>query len=65
MYILSIGGETHEFDERKDAISAAKEMTENSRKEAEIVDELGKESMTYFGGTLDRYVYETRPQGRR
>jgi hypothetical protein len=65
MYILSIGGETHEFDERMDAIEAAKEMTENSRKEAEIVDEAGKESLTYLRGTLDRYVYETRPDRRR
>lgn len=62
MYTVSFRGETHDFDDRMEAIEAAKEMTETGNRMAEIVDDSGREQMTYKGGALDHYVYETRPR---
>jgi len=60
LYTLQFKEEEKEFESRREAIEAAKEMTDTSSHRAEISDELGVESLVYRYGEMEYYEYDTR-----
>ncbi|MFO0749230.1 MAG: hypothetical protein U1F43_26740 [Myxococcota bacterium] len=60
MYQLQAQNETQEFPKRADAIAAAKAMSLELKQAVVVVDPLQRERMTYQGGELESYTYETR-----
>ena len=60
MYQVQSGTETTEFATRKDAIAAAKTMSVDLKQSVVVVDPQQRERMTYQGGELESYTYETR-----
>ncbi len=67
MYELSHGTNVIEVPTRAEAIVKAKEISTEHRGAVQIVDAEGRERMTYQGGELVNYDYETRrrPAPRR
>ncbi|MGM0576429.1 MAG: hypothetical protein ACQEXJ_11930 [Myxococcota bacterium] len=66
MYTVSVGERIHdEFEQRSDAIDAAKEISEEKRGKINIEDDTGREWMVYRNGELEYYVFETRSRQRR
>ena len=60
MYTVVLHDQTTEFDERRDAIEAAKELSRGCRNRVEVVAEDQKELFVYHDGQLAQYIYETR-----
>lgn len=65
MYTVYAGEDAQEYQTRKEAIDAAKELSDGQHRPVEIQDESGRESMTYRHGSLEYYVYETRDRRRK
>jgi len=60
MYQVQAGTETTEFPKRAEAIAAAKSMSLELKQSVVVIDPLQRERMTYQGGELESYTYETR-----
>jgi hypothetical protein len=60
MYQLQSGTDVQEFATRKDAITAAKNLSVELKQVVYVVDPLQRERMAYQGGELESYTYETR-----
>jgi len=61
MFEVMVGEEVHTYDTRQEAIAAAKDLsTEKSHGMVSISDSDNRERMTYQGGELVSYDYETR-----
>lgn len=60
MYQLQAQNETQEFAKRAEAIAAAKAMSLELKQAVVVIDPLQRERMTYQGGELESYTYETR-----
>ncbi|MFT7579566.1 MAG: hypothetical protein ACI9MR_001232 [Myxococcota bacterium] len=65
MYTVTLGNDIKEIKDRADAISAAKEMSTESRQAVFVQDESQRERMAYQYGELESYTYETRHTRRR
>ena len=64
MYILAAGENEEKFENRADAITAAKAASAEVRYKVVLMDEAGLEQFIYRGGELEQYEYETRPRRR-
>lgn len=64
MFEVSVGEETHNFGTRAEAIVAARDFSSEFRGVVNIVDDGERERMTYQGGELVSYEYETRRRRR-
>lgn len=60
MYTLSFREDETTYDDRSDAIEAAKEATDSTHHEARIEDERGVESLVYHRGEMVYYEFDTR-----
>ena len=60
MFELMMGEEVKEFGSRSEAIQAARELSSEYRGTIAIMDGDKRERMTYQGGELVSYDYETR-----
>lgn len=60
MYTVSNGNDVTEFNDRAEAIAAAKELSAESRQPVFVLDESQRERMAYQYGELESYTYETR-----
>lgn len=60
MYQVQANNETQEFPKRAEAIAAAKAMSLELKQSVIVSDPLQRERMTYMGGELESYTYETR-----
>ncbi|MEZ4269418.1 MAG: hypothetical protein R3F39_23915 [Myxococcota bacterium] len=60
MFEVSYGEEMQTFETRIQAIAAAKDLSNDNRGVVSITDESRRERMTYQGGELISYDYETR-----
>lgn len=61
MYTLILGDETREFETRKKAVEAAKDISDGSYGRVDVQDQKSKELMRFRNGDLELYVFETRP----
>jgi hypothetical protein len=62
-YLLTVGGETSEVVTRAEAVAQAKELSAETRVQLERAD--GVETMQFFGGSLETYIFETRDRRRK
>lgn len=62
-YLLTVGGETREVVTREEAVGQAKELSAETRVQLERAD--GVETMQFFGGCLETYIFETRDRRRK
>lgn len=60
MFEVVLGNEIETFPTRREAIEAAKTWTVDNRGQALVSDEQKMERLTYQGGELVSYDYETR-----
>jgi hypothetical protein len=60
MYQLQSGTDVQEFATRKDAITAAKNLSIELKQVVYVIDPHQRERMAYQGGELESYTYETR-----
>ena len=60
MYQVTYGEDTHELPTRAEAIAKAREISTENRGVVSISDDQERERMTYQGGELISYDYETR-----
>ena len=62
-YLLTVAGETREVETREAAVSEAKTLSAETRVQLERAD--GVETMQFFGGSLETYIFETRDRRRK
>lgn len=62
-YLLTVGGETREVETREAAVGEAKTLSAETRVQLERAD--GVETMQFFGGSLETYIFETRDRRRK
>ncbi|MEC9072075.1 MAG: hypothetical protein VX938_06835 [Myxococcota bacterium] len=60
MYEVSLGEHVHNLETRAEAIVKAKELSSEHRGTVAVTDDQNRERMTYQGGELISYDYETR-----
>ena len=60
MYNVTYGEDVHEVPTRTEAIAKAREISSEHRGVVSIADDKERERMTYQGGELISYDYETR-----
>ncbi|MGM0575524.1 MAG: hypothetical protein ACQEXJ_07315 [Myxococcota bacterium] len=60
MFEVVLGDDIRSYDTRREAIDFAKEWTQENRGTVSISDEDRRERLTYQGGELVSYDYETR-----
>ena len=60
MYQVTYGEDVHELGTRAEAITKAREISSENRGIVSISDDKERERMTYQGGELISYDYETR-----
>jgi hypothetical protein len=63
MFELSFGTTIQNYDTRSEAIQAAREVSAEHRGMVNLLGDEGRERMTYQGGELLSYDYETRRRG--
>lgn len=63
IYILTVAGETREVETREAAVGEAKTLSAETRVQLERAD--GVETMQFFGGKLETYIFETRDRRRK
>lgn len=59
-YEVTLGENVHELPTRTEAIAKAKELSSEYRGTVAVADDQQRERMTYQGGELISYDYETR-----
>lgn len=62
-YLLTVSGETREVVTREEAVAQAKDLSAETRVQLERAD--GVETMQFFGGSLETYIFETRDRRRK
>lgn len=60
MYSVTAGPDVQEFPTRTEAITRAKALSLELKQSVVVVDPQQRERMTYQGGELESYTYETR-----
>lgn len=65
MYSVTVNDETTEYETRAEAVVAARELSNESGGRVQVEDARQTELLTYRGGTLESYVYETRRRAPR
>lgn len=62
-FIVAWADEERTFDTREEAVALAKQLSQERRVQVERDD--GMESMQFFAGALETFIYETRDRRRR
>jgi hypothetical protein len=60
MYHVAIGLKTLEYETRKEAIVAAKDLSLDNQQSVMVKDELERERLSYYNGELENYTFDTR-----
>lgn len=65
MYSVTANEESTQYDTRKEAVIAARAVSSETGGSVEVEDSKQTELLTYRGGALESYVYETRRRSVR
>lgn len=60
MYTVYVADETLAYDSRASAIDAAKNMSGDSYRRVDVINEEQSELFRYKNGELESYIFETR-----
>jgi hypothetical protein len=65
VYSVTVSNETTQYDTRTEAVVAAREVSSETGRRVEVEDSEQREFLTYLGGSLESYIYETRRRHRK
>ena len=65
MYTVTVNEQVTEYETRAEAVAAARAASAETSGRVQVEDERQRELLTYRGGALESYSYETRRRGPR